>query len=112
MKKMLSFVMALVIVFTILAVPAYATENVPVTYTPTCPLCGERLSSRGSNYPDQLRTVDSCAAYNGPHMHYSTYYVRNWECHTVDCELIGYVVYKEGPVVVKEDCCNITDAIV
>ncbi len=112
MKKLISLIIILSMVFAISVFPAHAAEGETVTYVPTCPLCGARLSARSQNYPDDLRTVESCEEDAESHMHYNIYFVRNWECHTVDCDLIGYVVYQDGPVLIEEDCCNSKDAIV
>lgn len=107
MKKYMSLLLALVMVLSVFAIPAYAAEDDASTYTPTCPSCKARLVSTGYKYVDDY-PVPGCNVSNDHHVHYDRIYERTWYCGTASCELVGYVVDSQETVVEKNVCDLVT----
>lgn len=107
MKKYMALLLALVMVLSVFAIPAYAAENDGSTYTPTCPSCNARLATTGYQYVEEY-TVPGCSVSNDHHVHYNRVYERTWYCRTASCELVGYVVDSQKTVVEENVCYLVT----
>ena len=107
MKKYISLLLALGMILSVFAIPAYAAEDDVSPYTPICPGCNARLVTTGRRYVEDY-SVPGCYESNDYHVHYNRLYERTWYCGTASCELVGYVVDRQVTVVEENVCHLIT----
>ena len=101
MKKTLSLLLAIVMLLSVLVIPAAAAapedEAAPYAAYKGCPNCGSSaLYSRQELEPEE-RTVSSCTMDRTPHVHYYWYYLDSYRC-----TYCGTVTRK----VFRSSCCE------